>query len=108
MVIAETYPAEAYGHVGVRFGHAESKTNQEHRQAKAAAIFSWADDRDVTFDPQVRERVNDGFGKERSGEDQFDALLGLLGIIDVADGRRAAQPDRTSDPWEGWIIGQAK
>lgn len=108
LVIAETYPAEAYSHVGVRFGHAESKKNQQHRQAKAEAIFSWADQCGVTIDAQVRERVNDGFGSGTSGEDQFDALLGLLGLIEVADGRRAAQPGRTSDPWEGWIIGQAE
>lgn len=52
--------------------------------------------------------IDDGCGDAKSGEDQFDALMGLLGMIEVADGRRAATVSgRAIDPWEGWIIGQS-
>lgn len=109
LVIAETYPAEAYGHVGVRFAQSESKTNQSHRKSKAGAIHAWADRHAVKLAAPVISLIDDGFGDTKSGEDQFDALLGLLGMIEVADGRRsAAPPGRATDPWEGWIIGQAE
>lgn len=108
LVIAETYPAEAYGHVCVRFAQAESKTNQSHRKSKAHAIHTWADRHGVELAEGVSLLIADGFGDTQSGEDQFDALMGLLGMIEVADGRRpASQPGRTTDPWEGWIIGQS-
>lgn len=108
LVIAETYPAEAYGHVGVRFAQAESKTNQSHRKSKADAIHAWADRHGVRLAASVISLIDDGFGDTQSGEDQFDALMGLLGMIEVADGRRsAAPPGRVTDPWEGWMIGQA-
>lgn len=108
LVIAETYPAEAYGHVGVRFAQAESKTNQSHRTAKADVIQGWAEHQTVALADSVRVLIDDGFGGGQSGEDQFDALMGLLGMIEVADGRRpASAPGRETDPWEGWIIGQS-
>jgi len=108
LIIAETYPAEAYGHVGVRFAQAESKTNQMHRKSKADAIHAWANRHAVELAEPVRLMIDDGFGDSKSGEDQFDALMGLLGMIEVADRRRpASEPGRVSDPWEGWIFGQA-
>ncbi|WP_453976649.1 hypothetical protein [Brevundimonas sp. Marseille-Q4549] len=108
LVIAETYPAEAYGHVGVRFAQAESKTNQSHRRSKADAIHQWADQHAVELAEPVHALINDGFGHGKSGEDQFDALMGLLGMIEVAERRRpASDPSAAVDPWEGWIIGQA-
>lgn len=108
LVIAETYPAEAYGHVGVRFAQAESKTNQSHRRSKADAIHGWAERHTVALAETVRVLIDDGFGDSKSGEDQFDALMGLVGLIEVAERRRpASDPGAAVDPWEGWIIGQA-
>ena len=107
LVIAETYPAEAYGHVGVRFAQSESKTSQAQRRSKANAIFGWADRSAVELSEPVHALINDGFGNGKSGEDQFDALMGLLGMIEVADRRRPASgPSRAIDRWEGWIFGQ--
>ena len=109
LIIAETYPAEAYGHVGVRFAQSESKTKQPHRKSKAEAIHAWADRHSVELVASVVSLIEDGFGDTKSGEDQFDALMGLLGMIEVAAGRRsAAPPGRAADPWEGWIMGQAE
>ena len=108
LTIAETYPAEAYGHVGVNFARSESKTNRSHRLGKVFAIILWAKQNNITISPLVRAMIDDGFGDDRSGEDQFDALMGLLGMIEVADRRRcAADPLRTVCHWEGWMIGQA-
>jgi hypothetical protein len=110
LTISETYPAEAYAHVGVRFNRArESKTRQHDRAQKALAIETWAERQQVHFDPLTQAAIRDGFGPELVGEDRFDALLGLLGMIEVVDGRReeAPQSDSCLRTWEGWILGQA-
>ena len=57
--------------------------------------------------PLVAE-IEDGFGAGASGEDRFDAVAGLFGILNVVLGRRpSGEPD---DPVvrriEGWILGQ--
>ena len=105
LVIAETYPAEAYGHIGVSFGARQSKTDQGDRKSQAAAILAWANASGVALDAKVEALVKDGFGNGRDGEDRFDALIGLAGMIEVASGRR--QPGgQVGDVWEGWILGQ--
>jgi len=108
-VLAETYPAEAYGHVGVAFGASMSKRRQEDRRTAMAGLLDWARQRGVTFSVELITQVEDGFGARGEGEDAFDALIGVLGMIEVADGRRLERPaDRNSgEAWEGWILGQA-
>jgi hypothetical protein len=108
LVLAETYPTEAYGHVGLAFGQGQSKTRQADRETKAGAILGWAEQNSVELSPPVRALVQDGFGADRAGEDRFDALLGLCGMIEVASGRRAEGGHPDSLPWEGWILGQAE
>jgi hypothetical protein len=108
VVLAETYPGEAYGHVGVVFKATESKRRQGNRVTKAAAILGWAAQRGVTIAPAVEADITDGFGAQSNGEDRFDALLGLLGMIEVvADWRpEAVYPPGAPSSWEGWILGQ--
>jgi hypothetical protein len=107
-VLAETYPAEAYGHVGVVFRPGMSKRRQEDRHIATASLPDWARRRDVAFSAELIAQVKDGFGARPDGEDRFDALIGLLSMIEVVDGRRLERPaDRASGiPWEGWILGQ--
>ena len=62
----------------------------------------------VTPDSAWAEIIQVGFGSDAAGEDRFDSLIGLLGLIGVIDGRR---PDFIpADPmiraWEGWVLGQ--
>jgi hypothetical protein len=105
-ILAETYPAEAYGHVGIRFGPGASKRRQSDRASFAPILHAWASRNGVAFTPALAATLDDGFGPAPSGEDPFDALAGLLGMIEVADGRRAAAPDDIDRVWEGWILGQ--
>jgi len=108
VVMAETYPADAYRLVGAAFGPRESKRRQADRRPKAAAILGWADRHGVVFAEDAEHALRNGFGATASGEDPFDALLGLLAMIEVADGRhaeRGALHDET-DAWEGWILGR--
>ena len=108
-VLAETYPAEAYGHVGVRFGTTGGKTSQSGRQEAVRNLGAWARNAAVTFSTDLQSAITDGFGPAKSGEDPFDALMGLLGMIEVADGRRSEGPPSVIGArWEGWILGQAE
>jgi hypothetical protein len=56
----------------------------------------------------LHDMIHAGFGADAAGEDRFDSLIGLLGLIGVVDGKR---PDFIpADPmirtWEGWVLGQ--
>jgi hypothetical protein len=74
-----------------------------------ANIGLWADERGITFTSSAKAQVINGFGLTKSGEDAFDAFVGLLAMIEVVESRR---PERGSLPteevtvWEGWILGQ--
>ena len=106
LVICETYPAEAYGHVGVRFRSGASKRKQTSRREAAASVSEWASCYDVAFSEGLRSAIADGFGPLERGEDPFDAALGLFGMIEVVDGRRqAAPPSVEAIECEGWYIG---
>ena len=105
-VLAETYPAEAYAHVGLRFGPAASKRRQSDRASFASQLHDWAGTRRLRLAPALAALITDGFGPAPSGEDSFDALLGLLAMIEIVDGRRPAAPATVDRVWEGWILGQ--
>jgi hypothetical protein len=107
LVLAETYPAEAYGHVGVRFAAGESKRRQSDRAKFAAGLLSWALSNNVMLAPELISLIDEGFGSRAAGEDAFDAVMGLLGMIEVVDGRRSEGPLHRSE-WEGWILGQSE
>lgn len=108
LTIAETYPGEAYAHVGLRFRADESKRRAGDRVSKAGILRDWATRSEVQFDADMEAAIAGGFGDDPAGEDLFDAAIGLFGMIEVASGRRA---EGGSEPqaavWEGWIMGQA-
>jgi hypothetical protein len=72
-------------------------------------VLAWAKRHSVTFCADARKQLLDGFGSSKSGEDPFDALIGLLGMIEVVDARRPEgyAPTANAAAWEGWILGQA-
>ncbi len=107
-VLAETYPGEAYNHVGVAFTARMSKRNRDDRRTAMRDLAAWADRHGVVFQAELAAQVADGFGPSERAEDPFDALIGVLGMIEVLDGRRPAGPamQAVPDRWEGWIMGQ--
>lgn len=107
LTLAETYPAEAYQHIGLT--GTIRKRSQEGRRTAGIKMLKWAARHKVRLTPEIQTLIADGFGERPSGEDPFDAMAGLLGMIEVVDGRRDAAPALTtlSKDGEGWILGQA-
>jgi SAM-dependent methyltransferase len=104
-VIVETYPAEFYNHLGLRFG---SKTRQKDRATTAATLLRWTEDNTVIPTGALRATIEDGFGGRADGEDRFDAAVGLFGMLGVVLGDRpTGEPDYPSvGEIEGWMFGQ--
>jgi hypothetical protein len=106
VVVAETYPAEFYPHVGVM--PFVRKQVQADRAAQAPRLLRWADDAGVDLQAGLRAAIEIGFGAHRAGEDLFDAAVGLFGMLNVLLRRRSpGEPDDESvRTIEGWILGQ--
>jgi hypothetical protein len=110
IVIAETYPAEACLHLGLTPpGRGWSKRSQDGRRDQASSIEAWARQRPVELHGELQTLVADGFGPSNGAEDPFDAMLGLVSMVEVALGYRgdgAPDLDMVREV-EGWILGQA-
>lgn len=107
-VIVETYPAEACVQLGLPGpGRGWSKRNRDNRNAQGLRLTRWALGKPVALQG-VRSAIEDGFGYSDVGEDQFDAVVGLLGMLAVILGFRndGAPMDESSRSIEGWILGQ--
>lgn len=109
IVAAETYPREAALRIGLGFpGGGWSKRSQRDRASRAPQILRYAGQVGLTLDPALCRQLEDGFGAGASGEDRFDATLGVLLMTGVLSGRC---PPGTPPPGdvrsiEGWILGQ--
>jgi hypothetical protein len=106
LALAEVYPAESLRHLGLKL--TGSKRAEAPRRALAPALRDAMAALHVTPDAVLAEMIQTGFGSDATGEDRFDSLIGLLGLIGVIDGKR---PDFIpEDPmiraWEGWVLGQ--
>ncbi len=112
LVIAETYPTEFYGHIGVRFsaGKGGGKRSPAARAAQATALFAFCEHAGLTTTPAARTAIQQGFGPYPDGEDAFDAMVGLLGMLNIVLGLRPAGDPPAGAPAsvEGWILGQAR
>jgi hypothetical protein len=107
VALAETYPAEAMRHLGIRMNG--SKRRQADRAALAPALLAALARLQALPDAALAQAVAAGFGADAAGEDRFDSLLGLLCVLNVLAGNR---PDTAPDDpwiarWEGWVLGQA-
>jgi hypothetical protein len=108
--VAETYPREFYRCIGAPPRGRWSKRRQPDRLLCIPALLAWADSLGVGWDAGIRRRAAAGFSAGPVGEDEFDAVVGLLGLISVVTG--AIPPGvPPGDPavlaTEGWILGRA-
>ena len=107
VTLAETYPAEALRHLGIRMRG--SKRRQSDRAALAPMLMACLARLSAVPDAALTAAITGGFGSDAAGEDRFDSLLGLLCVLNVLGGHR---PDTAPDDpwitrWEGWVLGQA-
>lgn len=112
IVVAESYPAEFYGHLGVVLrsgGRGGGKRVQSVRKANGLVLSAWAAQAGVELDPLLAGQLQDGFGGAPDGEDRFDAVVGLFGMLNVVLGRQPPGEVRDGPlrAIEGWILGQA-
>jgi hypothetical protein len=87
-----------------------SKRRRADRLALAPGILAWARSLGVGWNPQIRGRVAEGFSDGPIGEDEFDAVIGLLAMISVVTGALSSG-EPCDDPAvatvEGWILGRS-
>ena len=108
IVVAEAYPAETYSHLGLDRGF--GKRTQAGRQRQVNRIFDWCKSHEIELDQTLESDVRNGFGTHPSGDDLFDSLVGVLGLIEVL--QRPSAFDVPNEPAirliEGWIVGMPK
>jgi hypothetical protein len=106
IAVAETYPAEAMRHLGIRLKG--SKRRQGDRATVAEALLGAMALLRACPDAALVATVRDGFGASAVGEDRFDCVLGLLCVLNVLAGNRpdTAPDDKWIQRWEGWVLGQ--
>jgi hypothetical protein len=112
LVVAETYPAEFYGQLGLTFSSAgrKSKRRRSDRLSFSEQLISWPSTHRLELSPSLKNRIVDGFGSGRDEEDQFDALVGLYGMINIVTGCHDVWEPRLPQlcEIEGWIFGQSR
>ena len=112
VVVAETYPREYYRHLRSEAAQPGlwSKTRQSDRLKWIPRLLKWAEELGVAFDLAVMNRIQKGFSAGINGEDEFDAIVGLLGMTAVLRGHvGSGEPtnDAAVGATEGWILGRS-
>jgi hypothetical protein len=106
-VVAETYPAEFYEHLGVDFSGA-GKGDRRARARNGRVLLDWARRVAVGVDDELRLALLAGF--PRGADDAFDAVVGLFGMLNIViKGRNPGEPeDERIRRIEGWMLGQER
>lgn len=102
VVVVETYPGDVYTRLEIP--RQPGKTKQEGRKSVADKLLKWLRTNSVEASGDLIEALNSGF----TNDDQFDAVIGLFGMLDVVEDRQPEGNPAGSNVWEGWILGQAK
>lgn len=117
VIVAESYPGAYYAPLGgPKGGSGWSKRKQADRKALFAEPLvtgagAWGPQTwraAARFSPRLCDAITTGFSSTSVGEDQFDAVVGLLGVLDGLDASEAWAPDDADGSirtWEGWILG---
>ena len=106
-VVAETYPGEVYGHLDLALRAHGGKRRRTARAASATRMLDWAERSAIALAPGLAAEIEDGFGPNPGGDDRFDAVVGLFGMLNVLSGARpSGEPaDPVVQRIEGWILG---
>ncbi len=104
VVLVEVYPADAYRRLGAA---PVSKRDPRSRREACVALGRWLATAGVSASRRLATQLADGFGPRPGGEDPFDAVVALFGMLDVVLGRTALfEPaEQEVRAVEGWILG---
>src|SRR5262249_8249974 len=106
VALAETYPAEALRHLGIRLKG--SKRRQSDRAAVAGPLAAAMAMLDAMPDAALRAAMPDGVGSDAARGGRFDCILGVWRVVSGVAGNGAdeAPADPLIRDWEGWVLGQ--
>jgi len=106
VTIAEIYPAEAYLHLDIKIGRGtgRTKTSRDDRKKAAMRWSSAFSTGQIRLSNAAQSWVEWGF----RSEDDFDAMAGLLSMLQIVTGLRSCDVPDTVEvkQIEGWILGQ--
>lgn len=108
IVIVETYPAEACVQIGLGApGRGFGKRNQDDRRRLSRDLQAWAKEHSVELEAYLLALLDEGFEATPCGEDKFDAVVGLLGMLGIIldNDSYDAPPDAKVRTVEGRIFG---
>jgi hypothetical protein len=110
-VVVETYPADVYSYVGASLPKVNGQQGKRDRASRAESACGIVDSMQSSGhvpSPALVEQLRDGFGQRSDGEDRFDAVIGLLGMLAVVrDNREIGIPsEQDIHAVEGWILGR--
>ena len=106
IIAVETYPAECYHRLGIG-NRRWSKRRRRDRQAVAPALLRWAERKRIRLDERLQTEIVNGFVESAAGEDRFDAVVGVFGMLDAWLSGVPEPTDPELRKVEGWIFGQA-
>jgi hypothetical protein len=114
VIALETYPAEYYPEVLTDLGSAGiysrfSKRDPQALKLRAPQMLRWAEAHNLDLDATLRQTIETGFGPPSAGEDAFDAIIGLFGMLSVVLGYQMPGDPENDEirRIEGWILGQS-
>jgi hypothetical protein len=89
LCLPKTYPAECYGWFFAE--PLRGKGKQEIRRQVSQPLLSWAESIGLGLEASLTRAIAEGFPE---GDDAFDTVVGLFGMVEVVIGRRQpGEPD---------------
>ena len=85
VIVVETYPAEYYRRF-FQNQRMRSKIRLESRKQVTPSLLRWATSMNVRLSHELKHGIENGFPE---GDDAFDSVVGLFGILEVLAGRQA-------------------
>lgn len=106
-IMVEVYPAEVYQWLKFDWGNLGKRT-QTGRLAQSDKLLDALDTLSARPSPGLQNLIMDGFGQGATGEDPFDSLVGVVGMLHILGAKRPLfEPeDTTTRSLEGWIFGR--
>ncbi|GHC18978.1 hypothetical protein GCM10010082_08050 [Kushneria pakistanensis] len=104
-ILCETWPTLAARLMRAGFSGRQSKRRQTDRLDACRHLLE--SDLPVTWEVSAKASLESGFGERADGEDAFDAMLGLLMMIAIVEGKLPVSSVLSCEEryLEGWILG---